>query len=170
MQNTQTKTTHNLKFKLLATLISTVLLYSCSSSLKSGANKNVASIYMPGLNLIDPVYKVFHKNDTLTEIHFRLNSTNILYTKKRGDTAFSANILIHYELTNQNTKALSDSASIYFTDYRESKRQKFLDGIIPIKTLPNYNYDLVVTVNDLTRDHYLEKKLIITLFGINFFF
>jgi len=106
MPNTQTKTTLNLKLKLLVILISAVFVYSCSSSLNRGANKNVAGIYMPGLNLIDPAYKVFHKNDTLTEIHFRLNSANILYTKKRGDTAFSANILIHYELTNSATEAL----------------------------------------------------------------
>jgi len=116
---------------------------------------------MPGLNLIDPVYKVFHKNDTLTEIHFRLNSANILYTKKRGDTAFSANILIHYELSNKSTKTLIDSASIYFTDFRKSKKQKFLDGIIPIKTLPNHNYDLELTVNDLTRDHFIKKNIVV---------
>jgi len=148
-----------LKLKLLVILISAVFVYSCSSSLNRGANKNVAGIYMPGLNLIDPAYKVFHKNDTLTEIHFRLNSANILYTKKRGDTAFSANILIHYELTNSATEALTDSASISFTDFRTNKTQKFLDGVIPIKTRPNYNYDLTFTVNDLSRDHYIKKKI-----------
>ena len=148
-----------MKTKLLIILISTVFIYSCSSSLKRGANKNVAGIYMPGLNLIDPSYKVFHKNDTLTEVHFRLNSANILYTKKRGDTAFSTNILIHYELTNRATEALTDSASISFTDFRKSKRQKFLDGSIQIKTLPNHNYDLEFTVNDLTRDHYIKKRM-----------
>jgi len=153
------KTTHNLKFKLLTISVITLIIYSCSVSKNSGSNKNVARIYMPGLNLIDPDYKVFHKNDALTEVHFRLNSANILYTKKQGDTAFSANILIHYELMNRATKSLTDSASISFTDFRKNKKKKLLDGIIPIKTLPNNTYDLVITVNDLSRDHYIKKKI-----------
>jgi GWxTD domain-containing protein len=150
-----------LKLKLLIILISAAFIYSCSSSKNRGSNKNVAGIYMPGLNLIDPAFKVFHANDTLTEVHFRLNSDNILYTKKRSDTAFSANILIHYELTNRATKALTDSASLLFTNFRTNKKQQFLDGIIPLN-IPNKNsYDLVVTVNDLTRDHYIKKKLFV---------
>lgn len=150
-----------MKLKLFIILISTVIIYSCSSLKNGGANKNVAGIYMPGLNLIDPEYKAFHKNDTLTEVYFRLNSDNILYTKKRGDTAFSANILIHYELTNRATETIADSASLHFTNFRQSKKQQFLDGLIPLKTMPNHTYDLVVTVNDLTRDHYIRKKITI---------
>ena len=155
------KTPISLKVKLFTILFITSIIFSCSSSKNNGANKNVAGIYMPGLNLISPEYKVFHKNDTLTQIHFRLNSDNILYTKKRNDTAFSANILIHYELTNQETEALIDSASIFFTNYRTSKKQQYLDGLIPLKTSANNKYNLLITVNDLTRDHYIRKKIII---------
>ena len=114
---------------------------------------------MPGLNLIDPSYKIFHTNDTLTEVNFRLNSNNLLYTKKRNDTAFSSNILIHYELTNRGTKSLADSASLHFTNFRQSKQQQFLDGLIPLKTAFGSSYDLVLTVNDLNRDHYIKQKI-----------
>lgn len=151
--------TIKLKNNLIIILVLATVFFGCKASKNGGANKNVAGIYMPGLNLIDPNYKIFHKSDSLTEIYFRLNSSNILYTKKRLDTAFSANILIHYELTNKGTENLVDSASIYFTNYRTSKQQEFLDGLIPLKTLPNNNYDLLVTVNDLTRDHYIRKTL-----------
>jgi GWxTD domain-containing protein len=133
-------------------------VYACSSSEKAASNKNVAGIYMPGLNLIDPDYKIFHKNDTLTELHFRLNSENILYTKKRGDSTFSANILIKYELTEKSNDALIDSASIFFSDYGNNKQKKYLDGVINLPTAPKNNYELVVTVNDLTRDHYIRKR------------
>ncbi len=114
---------------------------------------------MPGLNLINPSYKIFHKNDTLSELYFRLNSENILYTKKRNDTAFSANILIKYELTDKATETLTDSASISFTDHGNNNQKKFLDGLIKLKTSPKKMYDLVITVNDLTRDHYIKKRL-----------
>ncbi|PCI99226.1 MAG: hypothetical protein COB15_04705 [Flavobacteriales bacterium] len=148
-----------LKSKLIIILSIIATAYGCSSSKNTGANKNVAGIYMPGLNLINPIYKIFHKNDTLTDLHFRLNSENILYTKKRGDTTFSANIMIKYEIVNQETKILIDSASIFFTDYGNNKQKKFLDGLINLKTVSGKNYDLVITVNDLTRDHYIKKRL-----------
>lgn len=148
-----------MKNKFITILSVIIIVYGCSSSERAATNKNVAGIYMPGLNLIDPDYKIFHKNDSLTEVHFRLNSGNILYTKKRNDTSFSANILIKYELTNKATETLIDSASIFFTDYGNNKQKKFLDGLINLKTSSNNNYDLVITVNDLTRDHYIRKRL-----------
>lgn len=116
---------------------------------------------MPGLNLIDPDYQVFHKNDTLTEVHFRLKSANILYTKKRGDSTFSANVLINYQLNDKADESFVDSSSVYFTDYGNAKTKKYLDGIIPLKTQPGKRYDLVITVNDLTRDHYIRKRVTI---------
>jgi GWxTD domain-containing protein len=136
-----------------------VLVLSCKSSEQAATNKNVAGIYMPGLNLIDPDYKVFHKNDSLTELYFRLNSDNILYTKKRGDSTFSANLLIKYELSDKSNEMLIDSASIFFTDFGNSKDKRYLDGIIELKTETNKLYDLVITVNDLSRDHYIRKRL-----------
>jgi len=122
---------------------------------------------MPGLNLIDPIYRIFHKNDTLSEVHFRLNSENILYTKKRSDTAFTANILIHYELTNLATKLLADSASIFFSDSGKNNEKKYLDGVINLKTALNNQYELVITVNDLTRDHYIKRRLAVNRKDVN---
>jgi len=148
-----------LKNKLILILISLAFLYACKSGEKAASNNNVAGIYMPGLNLIDPEYKVFHKNDTLTEIHFRLKSANILYTKKRNDSTFSANLLINYQLNDKADESIVDSASVYFTDYGNNKNKKNLDGIINLKTKSGKRYDLVITVNDLTRDHYIRKRV-----------
>jgi GWxTD domain-containing protein len=153
------KTKNKLKNKLIILLSIITFLFACKSGEKAATNKNVAGIYMPGLNLINPEYKIFHANDTLTELHFRLNSKNILYTKSRGDTVFNANILIKYELTDRATKTLIDSSSTFFTDYGNNKEEKYLDGIITLKTFTNKIYDLVVTVNDLTRDHFIRKRL-----------
>ena len=124
---------------------------------------------MPGLNLMNPSYKVFHQNDSLTAIYFRLKSANILYTKKRDDTAFSANLLIRYELIDRATKKLADSSSIFFTHFRDNKKQQFLEGMIPLKTVANHFYDLEITVNDLTRDHYIKKTYIYLYKIVNYF-
>lgn len=142
---------------IIATLVS--ILWGCKSSQNTASNKNVAGIYMPGLNLINPSYKVFHKNDTISELYFRLNSENILYTKKRGDSTFTANLLIQYDLVDLATKKIVDSASTYFTDNGSNHKKKYLEGVINLKTSVSKNYDLIITVNDLTRDHYIRKKI-----------
>lgn len=148
-----------MKNKLILILITIAFLYACKSGEKAASNNNVAGIYMPGLNLIDPEYKVFHKNDTLTEIHFRLKSSNILYTKKRNDSTFSANLLINYQLNDKADESIVDSASVYFTDYGNNKNKKNLDGTLNLKTESGKRYDLVITVNDLTRDHFIRKRV-----------
>ncbi len=145
--------------KLIIILIAALALYACKPSKKTASSSNVAGIYMPGLNLINPVYKVFHKNDTLTEVHFRLNSANILYTKKRNDTTFSANLLINYQLINKADESIVDSTSIYFKDYGNNKEKRHLDGLLKLKTEAGKTYDLLITFNDLTRDHYARKRV-----------
>lgn len=150
------KKTHNLY--LIALFI--LLLNGCSSSQKS-TNKNVAGIYMPGLNLIDPEIIVFHKNDTLSELHFRINSADVLYTKRREDSTFSANILIQYELTDEQLKAVVDTASISFRDFGDNKQKKFLDGVISLNTQSKKSYLLKITFNDVNRDQYIKKTVVI---------
>ena len=143
-------------------LISLIFIFGCSSS-QNTSNKNVSGIYLPGLNLIDPAYEVFHENDTLTTFYFRFRSDNILYTKKHNDTTFSANILIQYELTDQSLKSIVDSASIHFIDYRpkNSRTKKYLDGKINLPTELNNIYRLTVTFNDANRDQYIKKQIVI---------
>ncbi len=134
------------------------LFFSCSSS-QNTTNRNVAGIYMPGINLLDPDMLAFHTNDTLTAFHFRINSANILYTKKREDSTFSANIKVTYELYEFDSKTLLDSASLNFVDFGNNKEKKFLDGVFMLNTLFGKIYTIKVTFNDLNRDQYIKKSL-----------
>jgi len=147
-------------------IISVAFILGCSST-QNTSNKNVAGIYMPGLNLINPVYKVFHKNDSTTEFHFRLSSENILYTRKRGDSTFSANLLIHYELIDKSNDKLIDSASISYTDFSDNKTKKYLDSKFDLSTQLHKSYDLEVTFNDLSRDQYISKHIFINRQNLN---
>ena len=143
-----------------------LLLFGCTAS-ENSTNKNVANMYVKGLNLINPDIKIFHKNDTLTEFHFRLNSENILYTKKRGDSTFSADIHIHYELLNKTTEQLLDSSTISFKDFSENKVKKLLDGLINLSTQPNKSYLLKIKFSDSSRDHFIKKNIILNRLNMN---
>ncbi len=134
-------------------------LSSCSSS-ENLSNRNVAGIYLPGINLLEPDYKVFHENDSLTNVYFRLHSENLLYTRRRTDSIFTANVQVKYELLDEN-EALVDSITIYFVDYGQNNQKKFLEGIVPLRTEMNKNYNLLISFYDANRDNYLKKKLTI---------
>ncbi|MCO6499250.1 MAG: GWxTD domain-containing protein [Vicingus serpentipes] len=155
-----------MKNRVYILIIGLVFILGCSST-KNSSNKNIAGIYMPGLNLIRPTYKVFHKNDSTTEFHFRLHSENILYTRKRGDSTFSSNILIHYELIDKISEKIVDSTSIHYTDFSDNKTKKYLDGKFEVPTQLGKSYDLLVTFNDLSRDHYLKKHVFINRQNLN---
>jgi len=148
------------KYNLFIAILSLLIIASCSSSQKT-SNKNVAGIYMPGLNLIDPEIIVFHKNDSISELHFRINSADVLYTKKREDSTFSANVLIQYELTDEELKAVIDTASVSFKDYGDNKQKKYLDGVIKFNTQTLKSYSLKITFNDVNRDQFIRKTVLI---------
>ncbi|MCB0380557.1 MAG: GWxTD domain-containing protein [Flavobacteriales bacterium] len=158
-------TTHRNKLGTAKLMIAVVgfcviaFLSSCSSS-ENLSNRNVAGIYLPGINLLEPEYKVFHENDSLTKVYFRLHSENLLYTRRRTDSVFTANVQVKYELLGEGEK-LIDSATIYFVDYGQNNQKKFLEGIVELKTELNTNYDLLISFYDANRDNYLKKKLAI---------
>ena len=141
-------------------MLLTSIVISCSTT-QNTSNRNVAGIYMPGINLIDPLYKVFHENDTTTKFYFRLNAENLLYTKKRVDSVYTANVEVQYQLTERGENQILDSATLHFVDFGQNNQQKFLDGIIELSTVQNKEYDLLISYNDLNRDNYLKKRIYI---------
>lgn len=152
--------TSYLKQLLYFGVILIVLLFVGCSSSENLSNRNVAGIYLPGINLLEPDYKVFHENDTLTKLYFRLHSEDLLYTRKRTDSVFTANVQVKYDLTDESG-VLTDSATIYFVDYGQNNQKKYLEGIIPLQTVLNKNYELLISFYDANRDNYLKKKIIV---------
>lgn len=136
-----------------------VFLTGCSST-ENATNRNVAGIYLPGINLLEPDYKVFHENDTLTKFYFRIKSEDLLYTKRRSDTTFTANLHVKYELTD-DLEQLIDSATVYFNDFGQNNEKKYLEGVVNLKTKTTENYNLLISFYDANRDNYLKKKVLL---------
>ncbi len=138
-------------------LFSALVFTSCVTS-ENAANRNVAGIYMQGINLLEPDYKVFHENDSLTQFYFRLKSEDLLYTKKRYDSVFTANVQVSYQLMDE-LDVLIDSSTIYFSDFGKNNQKKYLQGQLTIHTEKNRIYNLLVSFYDANRDNYMKKKI-----------
>lgn len=149
-----------LNLKYFFSIVVILFVMACSST-QNTSNRNVAGIYMPGINLIDPLYKVFHENDTTTKFYFRLNAENILYTKKRIDSVYTANVEVQYQLTEREQTEILDSATLLFVDYGMNNQQKFLDGALALRTQKNKEYDLLISYKDLNRDNFMKKRIYI---------
>lgn len=134
------------------------MLHSCAKQVNS--NTNYAHLYNGKNTTIQPDYVVYHKSKEETELHFRINSNDILYARKDKSQPYQANVRIHYALYGPESKKLIlDSASVYVADETTKKSAKFLTGKIPIKAAFGKNYTLRVTAIDMNRNNSNDQVL-----------
>ena len=64
-------------------LLFALFAIACGTSRKV-ENKAPASNYKHDVNTIHPEFTVFHVSDNLSELHFKINSKELLYTRPDG--------------------------------------------------------------------------------------
>ena len=106
---------------------------SCSNSKpRSSSNSNLSHIYKTEQNILHPKFAIFHRTNTTSELHFKVNSKELLYSKQAGSENFTAHISIHYKLiSSYETKDIIDSSTVDLTD-PYSKTPKDLIGKIDL--------------------------------------
>lgn len=128
-----------------------LFIAACSSSRKTTIDTKV-NTYKHDVNALHPQFVVFNTNDTLSELHYKINSKELLYTRPDGIN-FSSNVLITYHLLPIfDSKEILDSASIRLIDQNNDNSDKFLIGKMNIKARAPRTYVLRVTVSDLNRN------------------
>jgi GWxTD domain-containing protein len=102
--------------------------------------------------VIRPKYEVYHLNDTLSELHFKLNSNGLLYTKREGES-LTSNCIISYQLCETiNSTDVIDSASIQLTDVNNDNSNKYLIGKLYLHANTGIKGYLKITVFDRNRN------------------
>lgn len=137
--------------KIISYLFVLLIIASCTTSRKtSSTSQNNA--YKRDANVMHPQFLVFHLNDTISELHFKIGSKELLYMRPDGIN-FYTNVLISYHLLpTYNSKEVIDSASVRLVDLNNEGTDKFLLGKIKIKAKAGHTYFLRVTVADLNRN------------------
>jgi len=133
---------------------------SCSSS-RSASNQNLSNIYKTAQDVLHPKYAVFHRTNTTSELHFKINSKELLYSKQSGNENFSARISIRYRLiSSYETKDIIDSATITLSDPFTSLPKDIIGQIEFNATFTN-TYLLQVDFTDLNRNVTAKKFIAI---------
>jgi GWxTD domain-containing protein len=149
--------------KIISYLSVLLVIVSCETSRKASTSSQ-NSAYRRDANAIHPQYVVFHVSDSISELHFKISSKELLYMRPDGINFYS-NVLISYSLLPAyDSKEVVDSASVRLVDLNNENADKYLLGKIKIKARSAHTYFLRVTVADQNRNSdvttviYIEKN------------
>ena len=136
------------------------MIISCGSP-KRTTTTSKTSPYKNDLNTIHPQFAVFHSSGMLSELHFKISSKELLYTRSDGIN-LSSNVLISYRLLPFfDSKEIVDSSSARLVDVNNDNADKYLIGKITFFAKAPNNYFLYVTVTDLNRNINVTKIITI---------
>lgn len=145
-----------------------IVLMASSCAKPVNTNTNYAHLYNGKSTTIKPDYVIYHKSKNQTELHFRINSNDILYARKDKSQPYVAKIQLHYEMFGlENKKLILDSASVSITDETVKKSSKYLTGKIDIKADFGKEYTLKVTAIDRNRNNSNDQVLGVNKTSIN---
>ena len=140
-----------MKNKTLLYIFILLSFVACTSSRKM----RMFSTKVNNLNdayAIHPQFEIFHVNETLSELHFKINSNELLYTRSDGSN-LTTNVLIKYTLVSKkNPGEIIDSASQKLVDINNSSEMKYLIGKINIHSNTSVNYILNINIIDANRN------------------
>jgi GWxTD domain-containing protein len=151
--------------RLLSNILAlTILLLALGSCTKQvNTNTNYAHLYNGKNTTIKPDYVIYHKSKDQTELHFRINSNDVLYARKDKSQPYVAKIQLHYELFGPESKKLIlDSASVSIEDETAKKSSKYLTGKIDVKVPFGKEYILKVTAIDRNRNNSNDQTLVLS--------
>jgi len=134
-----------------------IAIVACNTS--SHTSNSSKSNYKRTASSIHPQFVLFHTSDTITELHFKISSKEILYTRPDA-LNFQSNIIISYTLISSYvSKEIIDSASVRIVDINNENADKFLIGKLNVKAKTPRSYYLRVTVTDLNKSTSVTNTL-----------
>jgi GWxTD domain-containing protein len=133
-----------------------LIAYACGSS-KSTSTKVQTAPYKKELNMIHPQFSIFNSSDSVSELHYKIASKELLYARPDGIN-FSSNVLISYRLySSYDSKEILDSGSVRLVDENNTGADKYLIGKLNVKAMTPRSYYLRIKVADLNRNNEISS-------------
>ena len=139
------------KIILLLVSFTTVLSWTCTTPRVS--TQNISQVYKKDDSQLHPLFAVYHQDNYISQLHFRLHSGELLYARPDGDTKeYSCNVKITYVLkSSYEAKDIIDSGSVKVVDSYVDAVEKDIVGQFNFKAEAPKTYMLQVTVIDMKR-------------------
>jgi GWxTD domain-containing protein len=141
---------------LITVIIALSMIISCYSSRVpySPANKpDYTSAYTPDKQKPLPFYTLENINDSVSRLHFKISSADLLYKRSAITNKLTAQILVSYTLKQiQDVRTIADSGHTVLNDINENAEVKDLSGYIDMDVpLKSEKYYIEVTFRDLNK-------------------
>ena len=137
--------------RVIALLFVIVFVSGCYTERIS--NQNLSYLYDKDATYIHPEFNILHKNDSVTELHFRINSNELLYMHNASSNFHSAFFRIRYEVYTQlESKLLIDSSVVIFADSTMMLTGRTISGILQLKPSKVKQALLKIDLVDLRRN------------------
>ncbi len=139
--------------KIIYFLFFILIADACGTARKADKDDNTAANnYKRDVTSIHPQFSIFHVSDSISELHFKINNKELLYTRPDGIN-FSSNVLISYRLLSTfDSKEIMDSSSVKLIDVNNNDAEKFLIGKLNVRAISPHSYFLKITIVDLNRN------------------
>ena len=129
-----------------------VILVGCETN-KRISNQNVAFLYKREASTFNPEFSVLHLNDSISQLHFKISSSEVLYAKPSPEEPFCANIKLSYRVFDDyEARHTYDTASVIIKDVANDDLLRDLISSLEFKAKKGLKYILEVTVSDLNRN------------------
>lgn len=153
VQSSQNETLPTLRFSFAVKLFVLAMIFcSCAGGSKL-SNQNLSYIYNPELEALHPQFKVVNVKDSLSRLFFKIDATELLYTKKQGNDEFSSNFTISYQLIPAfESSEVLDSGSFVFEDRVEKPLAKDIISYVDFDTPTNGQFLVKAALTDLNRN------------------
>jgi GWxTD domain-containing protein len=126
--------------------------FACGTSSKPSSSVSHNPSYKKEMNTMHPQFVVFNSSDSSSELHYKLSSKELLYTRPDGINFFS-NVLLSYRMYSSfDSKEILDSGSVRIIDQNNSAADKFLIGKVTLKAKTAHSYIVRTKVTDLNRN------------------
>ncbi len=137
-------------FVLAGGIILFLLLEGCYSSNQVSV-QNLSDQYESQHDYLHPQFTIYHVNDSLSRIYYKIDLSDLLYLRRNMSDSFSAKVNIFCKISYSYHSAQEiDSASALLTFTSSSNTIKdFANGSFPIRLKAGNDYLLTVTTTDL---------------------
>lgn len=145
----------NFKCSTYSFLIVGIFLLAATISCKSVKSYNSKplknQVFANEKDQVDIDLRVYHVNDSLTRIYYKISTDNLLFKRIDTSSTFYANLLVGCKVLPEiNSRTIIDSASVGMSfKFPEEGKDKFVEGVFSLKVKPtNFAYvDLWVIDN-----------------------
>jgi GWxTD domain-containing protein len=146
--------------------------YSCFVT-ESVNQQNLAFLYQPSDNLLQPRFRIVHINDTVSRAYFSIPAGGLLFARSHPDQAFSAEYNVHYKVfQSYDSPLLWDSASIAFSTQGSNDDNRNIHNYFDFRADIMRNYLLLVSFADVNRKAIVSRYISVrkeNAFGAQYF-